>query len=220
MWFAGGRNLHPALYSSDREVPTAVLEYGSIGPRDAEAERTEIMGTQRLLRKDANVSGSFSSVPGAFAAAPDGLRNAVKMEFSVQAEHSTTDPDGHAFRSPDLNLETKFSTDWLLLDLGAVDPSDIDPEAVVRDCELMARAIRDHPQDVAALIESFKPDAPLSDISRAIEITNKLGLTEEATTAAGGGLIFLAVVAGAALLSGCAAHCGQKVRGQKTTPSK
>lgn len=137
--------------------------------------------------------GSFISVPSAFENVDKGLRDMIKLEFKTVFSEESSDP---------LKLETVFSTDKILVDIGAVKPSAINPEKIIKDCELVKQVALNHPQQLRQFIEKFQD----YDIDSAYDIVNEIGLTEEASIKAGGGLIFtlLAVIAIAGAVSGCA----------------
>ena len=134
------------------------------------------------LRKQIPAAGSFSSVPGAFATAPEEFKQVVKMEFTTEEAGDS----GGKFGSQGLQLETVFSTDWFMLDLGAADVSAIEPEKIIKDCELVTKSMRDNPAEVKKMIAAFRPSSPISDIDDAIKVGESIGLTEENAVASGG----------------------------------
>lgn len=168
-----------------------------------------------MSRKFVVDSASFASVPEAFGSTPEGVKHAVKMGFTTESISA----DESKFASPSMQLETRFFTDFLLLDVGAVDPDAIDPDRVINDCQFLMNVVRDHPDEVRRIIASFQPTAPISAVEEAIELTQKIGFTEEDSIRAGGGLIFLVAVAAAALLATSCATPSQQAKGKKTTPS-
>jgi len=153
------------------------------------------------MRSSIRSSGSFVSVPPS-EKLDNGLRNAFKMEFkTVPSRERATGP---------LELETEFSTEWALVDIGAVSPSSISPESISRDCELVKDIVLKHPDEVRRLVEAFQPGRPkeLIDLGRAYGIAEGIGLTEEQSRSKGGGLLGLIVVVAAALLASGCHSCG------------
>lgn len=153
------------------------------------------------MRSSIRSSGSFVSVPPS-ERVDKGLRDAFKMEFkTVPTRERTTGP---------LELEIEFSTEWALVDIGAISSSSIKPESVARDCELVKDIVLKHPDEVRRLVEAFQPDRPkkLIDLGRAYGIAEGIGLTEERSQSRGGGLLGLIVVLAAALLASGCQSCG------------
>jgi hypothetical protein len=143
------------------------------------------------------------------------------MEFTTQLqEEGEAAGKQSEFSASGLQLETVFSTDWFMLDMGSADASAIVPEAVIRDCEFVIEIVRKYPEKLDQMIQAFQPDAPLSDIENAIAEAKRIGFTEQGSIKSGGGLLGLLIVAGAALLLGGCAHCNSHAKGKKTTPSK
>jgi len=160
-------------------------------------------------------SASFASIPEAFRSTPEGVKHAVKMGFTTEPSSG----EESEFASPDL-LETRFLTDFFLLDVGAVDPTAIDSDKVINDCHFVMNIVRDHPDEVRRIIAAFQPTAPISAVDEAIELATNIGFTEEDSIRAGGGLIFLIAVVAAALLSQGCATIGTHRKGRKTIPTK
>ncbi|OEU64791.1 MAG: hypothetical protein BA863_17700 [Desulfovibrio sp. S3730MH75] len=153
------------------------------------------------MRSSIRSSGSFVSVPPS-ERVDKGLRDAFKMEFkTVLSREQATGP---------IELETEFSTEWALLDIGAISPSSISPESIAKDCELVKNIVLKHPDQVRRLVEAFQPDRrkKLIDLGRAYGIAEGIGLTEEQSRSEGGGLLGLAVLVVAALLASGCQSCG------------
>jgi len=123
--------------------------------------------------------GGFVSFPQEFLAAPADLRNVVKVLHRP------------AVRGDALELE--FSTDAVLLDFSGVEADTFDVEALIADCELVARAAHRHPDELRELVSLMQAGTD-DGVQRALQITHRLGLTEEAATKAGGGLSLIVVV--------------------------
>jgi hypothetical protein len=146
------------------------------------------------IRSYVSDSGSFVAVPSAFAAADEGLRNVIKLQFKTILSGERSDRFG---------LETVFSTDRVLVDLAAVIPAVIDPKKIIRDCELVKQIASTNAGQLNRLVEVFHGDHP--DIDEAYRIATQVGLTEEASVKAGGGLLGLVVLLiVAAVAAGCA----------------
>ena len=156
---------------------------------------------KKTPRSSVPAVGSFVSIPGAFKGADAGLRHIVKMQFETRLSKLNSD-----------RLETVFSPDVILVDVGAMNLKSLDTSKIAKDCELIARVVRRHPKKLRELAEVFQPATRKGrkELLRAFRTLKELGLTESATARAGGGILFLlAVVALAGLASGCA-HCSNR----------
>jgi hypothetical protein len=78
-----------------------------------------------------------------------------------------------------------------MLDLGAVNASGLEAERIVRDCELVADAVRNNPERMRLMVEAQSK----GDFQTARQIGNEIGLTEEQLIESGGGLALLILVA-------------------------
>ena len=143
-----------------------------------------------------STSGTFAAVPQAFAGADGSLAYAFKAEFAA------VPAAGDTSRTV---LITPF--DRALLDFGAVNLKDIDPAKIARDCELLGKVAQDNPEALHQIIGALGTNAGREERAAALATVKRLGLTEEAATQAGGGLLGFLLFAGAALLLSCSAHC-------------
>lgn len=158
-------------------------------------------------RAHVSTSGTFAAVPQGFAGADGSLRYLLKSEFI--ALPADGDPGRVVLRTP---------TEWGLLDVGAVDPADVDLAKVGRDLEIMRQAL-EHPAELHRILAAVRPGATRAEQEEAAAIANRLGLSEQAAAAEGGGLLGLLLIAGAALLLSCqTAHCNSDK--QDTKPPK
>lgn len=57
--------------------------------------------------------GSFASIPSVFDGIEEGVKHSVKIEFSSEFKEDALESNNR-FLSLPLQLETVFSTDWLL----------------------------------------------------------------------------------------------------------
>jgi hypothetical protein len=160
------------------------------------------------LRTQLSTSGSFLSVSSAYASAGEAVRNAVKLE--VLPVYSASAP-GEA--------EMVFFTDRVLIDLAAVDPEGIDAARLAVDCDLLKRAVMQSPGALRRILAGLQSGTP-EGIRDAAKAATELGLTEEDAVKAGGGLIFLIVVAVAAVAGAGCVKKGTQMRpgNQATTP--
>jgi len=149
--------------------------------------------------------GTFISVPEAFKGADEHLVHVVKLEFSTIHSKGSKTP---------LNLATRVSPDRILFDFGAILPSAIAYDKLARDLELVREAALNHPKKLKQVVEAVmtqpdpsQPGESSQKIAEAVETLEELGLTEEASTEKGGGLIALFIIA-ALFLATCRAHCG------------
>ncbi len=142
-------------------------------------------------RRTLSSSGRFIATPEAFGLSGS-LGNVVKMEFDTQ------------YSDKSKKMETVFSPDRVLIDFAALDPDELSTTKIRRDCEILKQAVSAHPRKVKAMAKAFQAGDP-ANIRKAAKMSRELGLTEEATVAAGGGillaglLVLIAVGAG-----GCA----------------
>ena len=147
-------------------------------------------------RSHVSTSGTFAAVPQAFEGADGSLAYAFKAEFAaVPAARDTS-------RTV---LVTPF--DRALLDFGAVNLDDIDTAKIVRDCELLKKVAQDNPEELRQIIAALRTGAGDDEQAAALATVKRLGLTEDAATRAGGGLLGLILFGGACLLLSCTAHC-------------
>jgi hypothetical protein len=149
------------------------------------------------LRTHSSANGSFCVLPPLSEAADEGVRNVVKLEYRTILSE---DEDGNP------QLGTVVSTDTLVLDTRGVDPSAFDADKLLKDCETLCQIAQRDPEKLQQLLAAMNPgdlEAP-GDIETGAEICRDIGLTEENFAAAGGGLWWIfAVLAGAALATGC-----------------
>jgi hypothetical protein len=158
-------------------------------------------------RVQLTASGSFASIADAFPALDEGLKHVIKLEFAARPSDPT--------KSPQPNVD--FATDRLLLDLGAIDPTRFDPNIIVRDCEIVRQVALEHPEMLHRLV-SFFQSGLVRDVKTILQMQADLetiGLTEDAALRAGGGLIWVVVAVGAALLVG---GCATTSQGGKFPP--
>jgi hypothetical protein len=102
-----------------------------------------------------------------------------------------------------LRLEPVPNPHIILFDLEAVDAEKLSPRQLIRDCELLKRAAEAHPEKLRTILSAFAKDAPRKRILEAAKIAAELDLSEERSSKAGGGLVWLVVVGAALALSGC-----------------
>lgn len=149
--------------------------------------------------------GSFVAIPDAFQDAEIGLRNAVKFECTTvfSEEH---------------RLQTEFSTDRILIDLGAIDASTLSFNKLARDCDLIKEIAQKNSVDLKDLLTSLQSGAA-EEIARAAKVARKIGLTEEQFAQRGGGFLIVVVLVGIAVgAGGCATLNSNKPFKQPTTP--
>jgi hypothetical protein len=146
----------------------------------------------------------FISFPAAFIDAPPDLRNVLKLI------HRPTVSDGA------VGLE--FATDTLVVDLSSVDADLFNPDAVAVDCDLIKEIALEHAAELRQLIKEMK-NGTSEGVHRALEITERIGLTEGAAVKAGGGFFFLIIVIGLGLgAAGCGGALKEKASSAGTFP--
>lgn len=154
-------------------------------------------------------SGTFAAVPQGFEGGEGSLRYVIKPEFQ------TVPAPGDAGR-----VLFAVPREHALLDLAAVNLADLDRAALVRDCELVAAAVRDHFDDLLRVVAAFGPNGTAEQQAEALVIAERLKLTESAAAKAGGGLLGIVVIAGACLFASCFASCPPPKGGETTPPDK
>jgi hypothetical protein len=149
-------------------------------------------------------SDGFISFPAAFLDAPPDLRNVLKII------HRPTVRDGA------VGLE--FATDAMVVDLSSVDADLFNANAVAVDCDLIKRLALEYPAELRQLIKEMQRGTS-EGVHRALEITERIGLTESVAVKAGGGFFFLIVVIALGLgASGCGGAIRERASSASTTP--
>ncbi|MBZ5714696.1 hypothetical protein [Nannocystis pusilla] len=154
-------------------------------------------------------SGTFAAVPQGFEGGVGSLRYVIKPEFqTVPAVGDASRvlfavPRGHA-----------------LLDLAAVNLADLDQATLQRDLELVSAAVLDHFPELLKIVAAFGPHGTDRQQAEALEIAERLKLTESAAAKAGGGLLGMVVIVGACLFASCFATCPPKDGGETVPPDK
>ena len=157
------------------------------------------------LRPEISALGSFVAIPDAFPEADSGVQNAVKLEFKTVFSDKN-------------RIQTLFSTDRVLIDLAAVDPSKLDCKKIAIDCNLLKGIAEKHPDELRESLIALQTGGS-SGIQKAEKIMKNIGFTEETFTKAGGGFFFLVIVAAVALgAGGCATLNSNKPFKESTTP--
>ncbi len=152
------------------------------------------MKAKKELRSFIPAAGSFISLPEAFESADAGVRLAPKIELQVGKFPDSKHPLGFDF---------VMHPHQILIDLEAVDSGEFDAKKVIKDCELLMSACREHPDDLRKILAAFAEDAPHENMLAAEKIAEELDLTEARAVKAGGGLLWLVVIAAAVALSSC-----------------
>jgi hypothetical protein len=166
------------------------------------------------VRDRVSADGVFLSIPGAFQGVPQGLVHSFKISM-VPATSLEQVPNGQ----PRQTFDTHVHADRALLDFGAVNPADIDLSRVVRDCQLVTKAIQDHPDVVRQAFDAVCGGNQLKDTidSTAAEL-GRIGLTEQAMLEEGGGILPLLLLAGACLLIAGCEHCQRPIAPEPQVP--
>lgn len=157
-------------------------------------ESSPAVTRQSKLRSEVSHGGSYVSIPEAFEAASDAVRFAPKIAVRAARFDDASHP---------LQLDFVMDPHQLLIDLEAVDPTGIDIQRLIRDCDLVKEAAEKRPAQLLSIIASFGHDVPHEEILKANETAKELGLSEERITEGGGGLLFLLVAVAALALTGC-----------------
>jgi hypothetical protein len=149
------------------------------------------------------IEGGFISAPDGFAAAPDNVRHVLKYW------HRPTVVDGQ----PAL----EYSSTATLVDFSGVDPAQIDPKVIAADCDLFKKIAQESPgqlREIVALLQQGTDES----VAAAARVAEAIGATEEDFVRAGGGFIWLVVIAVAA--GGCGGAMANKTAKASTFPKQ
>jgi hypothetical protein len=150
------------------------------------------------------VTGGFISFPAEFRDAPPDLRNVLKIIHRP------------AVRDGAVGLE--FATDAMVVDSSNVDADLFNTDAVAVDCDLIKRMALEYPAELRQLVKEMQRGTS-EGVHRALEITERIGLTESSAVKAGGGFFFLIVVIALGLgASGCGGALVKKAASASTFP--
>ena len=69
-------------------------------------------------------------------------------------------------------------------------PKTFDLDKAAADCDVLAKFLRTHPQDMEAMLEA----CARNDLVTASAVAKKIGFSEEAFVSAGGGLLHLIII--------------------------
>lgn len=163
------------------------------------------MESKATLSPEIAAAGSFVAIPDAFPKAHSSVRNAMKFEFT------TVFSEKH-------RVQTLFSTDRVLVDLGAVDAANLDFSRMATDCDLIKEIVERHPEEIIKCITALQQGTS-DGIQKADKIVRDIGLTEESFVKRGGGFVFLIIALVVAVAaSGCATGNSNKPFKAPTTP--
>jgi hypothetical protein len=157
------------------------------------------------LRPEISAQGSFVAIPTAFPVVDPGVRNAVKLEFATVFSEENV-------------VETLFSTDRVLVDLGAVDPTSLDFTRLAKDCDLLKEIAVKYPNELKECLIALQTGGS-AGVEKAEEITKRIGLTEEKFMEKGGGFIFIVVLVGIAVGAGACGGALKQVKDKGTIPT-
>lgn len=146
------------------------------------------------LRTEVDHVSSFVSIPEAFPGLERGLQFVAKIALNVGRFDDAKHP---------LKFDIAMDPHLLLIDLEAFDPDDIDFGRVIRDCELIAKAVQSSPTKLKDILGAFGSDVSHDRILDAAKTVEELGLTEEATAEAGGGIAHVLVLLAVLALASC-----------------
>lgn len=130
----------------------------------------------------------FLSVPDLF---PDEVENVIKLRVKTPYKK-------------DRSHEILYATDLLLVDLGAINEDKIDTTKIETDCQLLAAAVSEYPQQLANALKALKKGSP-EGIEEAYAAIKAVGLDEATVVSKGGGLVWLIAIA-ALCLTSCATN--------------
>jgi hypothetical protein len=142
-------------------------------------------------------AGVFVSMPEIFEGVDNAVKYAPKIEIRVKRSDDSRQP---------LKLENVRDVHRLLIDLGAVDSSALDPRKLIRDCELIKYAAETNPEKLKSVLGAFAEDASYERIQEAARTLEEIDLSESQVIHAGGGFLWLLAITAAFTMSTCD-HC-------------
>jgi hypothetical protein len=137
--------------------------------------------------------GTFFSIPPAFTGIDPNLAQAIKFQFFAYPGEVEDD---------ELNITTSVAIDRVLIDLAALRSTELSHDKIIRDCEVVIESVRNKRGAIDRIVDWFQEDEP--KIEELIAHVEEAGLSEHQAVKAGGGLIFLVILAAAVLVGGCA----------------
>jgi hypothetical protein len=150
---------------------------------------------------------NYYPVSNAFSKAKSGLKNSMK--FEIYQDFNTNS-------KKQLDLEKYIRSDRFLIDLGEVNVDSINLKTVMNDCDFLKKALSANGKSIIQIIKDMKN----GNLKEAIQLVNQIGVTEDDSIRAGGGLLGLIVLAVALLGSSGCAHVLTVGKGRvKVAPS-
>lgn len=148
------------------------------------------MKSERSVRFNMAATGSYISIANSLTGADDGIKHVIKMGFITRRPDDSANPN---------DLEIVFSTDHVLLDFKSLVAGDLEVSKIIKDCDFVKEIALKNPEKVKQLVEAFTSSP--TGFEKASAIAKEIGLTEEASIAAGGGAAWLAVLLIVAILA-------------------
>lgn len=121
--------------------------------------------------------------------ADSGIMHVFKLGYSLLRPQRGSEDD----------IGILFHPDHALVDFSSIDPTQLDVSKIVADCDYVKSIAEQHPKELIALVEAYVSSP--NGFSKAAKIADKIGLTEDASIKAGGGVAWLAGLLILALLS-------------------
>lgn len=137
-----------------------------------------------------SAAGSYVSIAGSLGSADEGVKHVIKMGFFTRRPDEGADPN---------ELEIVFSTDHILLDFNSLIASNFDAKKVVADCDFIKEIALKNPDKLKQLLQTYTSSP--TGFEKAFAIAEEIGLTEEASIKAGGGIAWVAVLVAIAVMS-------------------
>ncbi len=141
------------------------------------------MSTATGTRVNMTPAGSYVSVAGSLRGAGKGVEHVLKLGYTTRSPDERADPD---------DLETRFSSDHVLLDFASLLAGELDVDVIIRDCDFVKDIALRNPDQLKELVAAFTGSP--RGYEKADAIAEEIGLTEDAAVKAGGGVAWVAVV--------------------------
>ncbi|MFT0174264.1 hypothetical protein ACLKMY_35635 [Paraburkholderia mimosarum] len=159
-----------------------------------------------------NVTELFFPLPkGSLPPAEERLVNTLRMCFDAAPY---LDKDGK------LDVGYKLNSKKLLINLSGLNVDDIKLDRAAKDCDLLRSAISQNPEKIKEVAKLLLSDEELSHekLDHAYRTLSSLKLTEDSSSAASGGILFLAIVAVAVIIAVAARSCNPNDRHIEESP--
>jgi hypothetical protein len=128
-------------------------------------------------------SGSYISIASALIGADEGVKHVIKMGCLTSRPIDSVDPN---------ELAISFITDHVLLDFKSAVARDLEVDKIIAGCDFVKQVAVKNTDKLKQLMEAYTSSP--TGFEKASAIAEQIGFTEEAATAAGGGMAWAPVL--------------------------